>query len=317
MRRMKVIAASLLCAAMSWPVVAQEAEVAARLVLTETPTADAQGNVYFIFGYFFEGIPRKILKLSPDGMVSVFRDNVRASSLLFDPQGRFVILGADVKGRRGVTREDLRTGAVEILADGYQGAPFKGPNDITIDGKGRLYFTDRPGRAVYRIDGPGKVARVLSEADLQEPNGLGIAPDDKTLYVVETSQAKGGARRINAYDLSPEGTASHMRVLYNFYPGRSADGMSVDTQGNVYASGGINLISTLRVRPNREVSDETMDTKGGVYVISPQGKLIKFIPIPEDTITNCTFGGPDMRTLYVTAGKTIFKVRTDIPGLPR
>ena len=108
-----------------------------------------------------------------------------------------------------------------------------------------------------------------------------------------------------------------MRVLYDFYPGRSADGMSIDTQGNVYAAGGINLISTLRIRPNREASDETMDTKGGVYVISPQGKLLKFIPIPEDTITNCAFGGPDMRTLYVTAGKTIFKVRTDIPGLPR
>ncbi len=60
-----------------------------------------------------------------------------------------------------------------------------------------------------------------------------------------------------------------------------------------------------------------MDTKGGVYVISPQGTLIKFIPIPEDTITNDTFGGPDMKTLYVTAGKTLFKVRTDIPGLPR
>jgi gluconolactonase len=54
-----------------------------------------------------------------------------------------------------------------------------------------------------------------------------------------------------------------------------------------------------------------------VYVISPTGKLLEFIPIPEDTITNNAFGGPDMKTLYVTAGKTLYKLRTDIPGLPR
>ena len=62
---------------------------------------------------------------------------------------------------------------------------------------------------------------------------------------------------------------------------------------------------------------ETLDTKCGVYVISPDGKLLKFIPIPEDTITNNAFGGPDMKTLYVTAGKTLYKIRTEIPGLPR
>jgi gluconolactonase len=60
-----------------------------------------------------------------------------------------------------------------------------------------------------------------------------------------------------------------------------------------------------------------MDTKGGVYVISPQGKLIKFIPVPEDHLTNLTFGGEDMKTLFICAGKTIFKIRTDIAGLPR
>ena len=64
-------------------------------------------------------------------------------------------------------------------------------------------------------------------------------------------------------------------------------------------------------------TSETLDTKTGVHVISPEGKLIKFIPIPEDFITNNAFGGPDMKTLYVTAGKTLFKLRTDIAGLPR
>jgi gluconolactonase len=84
--------------------------------------------------------------------------------------------------------------------------------------------------------------------------------------------------------------------------------MSIDTQGNLYASAGMNT--------SRGTS-ENLDTKTGVYVISPEGKLIKYIPVPEDYITNNTFGGPDMKTLYITAGKTLYKVRTDIPGLPR
>ncbi len=84
--------------------------------------------------------------------------------------------------------------------------------------------------------------------------------------------------------------------------------MSIDTVGNLYASAGMNQLRG---------SSETLDTKAGVYVISPGGKLLKFIPIPEDFITNNAFGGPDMKTLYVTAGKTLYKVRTEIAGLPR
>ena len=179
---------------------------------------------------------------------------------------------------------------------------------MTIDGKGRLYFTDSTGAAVYRIDAPGKLARILAAPDIQRPNGIQISPDDRTLYVVEANGAEGGARMIRAYDLLPEGTVRNMRVHYNFYPGRSADGMSVDTQGNLYASAGMH-----RARGTAE----TLDTKCGVYVISPEGKLLKFIPVPEDYITNNAFGGPDMKTLYITAGKTLYKVQNDIAGLPR
>ena len=67
----------------------------------------------------------------------------------------------------------------------------------------------------------------------------------------------------------------------------------------------------------RRGTSETLDTPCGVHVISPQGKRIKFILIPEDTITNNAFGGPDMKTLYVTAGKTLYKLRTEVAGLPR
>ena len=207
-----------------------------------------------------------------------------------------------------ITRTDLRTGQVEVLADNYQGKPFVGPNDVTIDSRGRLYVTDLTGGAVYRVDGPGQLARILAVPDIQRPNGIQISPDDKQLYLIEANGAEGGARMIRAYDLSPDGTVSNMRVHYNFYPGRSADGMSIDTQGNLYASAGMNQLRG---------TSETLATKTGVYVISPLGKLLTFIPIPEDFITNNAFGGSDMKTLYVTAGKTVYKVRTEIAGLPR
>ena len=127
-------------------------------------------------------------------------------------------------------------------------------------------------------------------------------------YLVESNGAKDGARMIRAYDLQPDGTPVNMRVFYNFYPGRSADGMTIDTEGNIYAAAGLH-----RTRG----TSETLDTKPGIHVISPKGQLLEYIPIPEDTVTNCAFGGPDMKTLYVTAGKTLFRVRTKIAGTRR
>jgi gluconolactonase len=239
--------------------------------------------------------------------------------MVIDPEGRLIVCegsasatarryGVAVSGKPRVTRTDLKTGKVEVLAESYGGKPLVGPNDVTIDSRGRLYFTDFGGGAVYRIDAPGKLFRILAAPEIQRPNGIQISPDDKTLYIVEANGEEGGARMIRAYDLLPDGTVRNMRVLYNFYPGRSADGMSVDVQGNLYAAAGMH-----RTR----ATAETLDTKCGVYVISPQGKLLNFIPIPEDYITNTAFGGPDMKTLYVTAGKTLYRVRTEIAGLPR
>lgn len=288
----------------SWPSVAQEVEIATTVAFTEGPTVDRDGNVYFT-----EITSRRIMKLGADGVLSTFRENSNAANgLLIDAEGRLVACEAGAGGRPRVTRTDLRTGAVETLADAWEGKPFTGPNDVTVDGKGRLYFTDLPGGAVYRIDGPGSSARILASPEIQRPNGIQISPDDRRLYLVEANQAEGGARMIRVYDLDAAGIPRNMRVHYNFAPGRSADGMSIDTQGNLYASAGLH---------RRRGTSETLDTKCGVHVISPEGKLRKFIPIPEDTITNNAFGGPDMKTLYITAGKTLFKVRTDIPGLPR
>jgi gluconolactonase len=291
---------------------APKVEVAIGLSFTEGPTVDRDGTVYFT-----ELVQQKIMKLSPDGVLSTFREQSNgANGLVIDAQRRLIAAegaannrtGVAVKNKPQVTRTDLATGRVEVLADNYQGAPLVGPNDVTFDSKGRVYFTDLTGGAVYRIDAPGQVTRLLAAPEIQRPNGLQISPDEKTFYLIEANGAEGGARLIRAYDLLPDGTVRNMRVHYNFYPGRSADGMSIDSQGNLWAAAGLH---------NTRGTSETLATKCGVHVISPQGKLVNFIPIPEDTITNTAFGGPDMKTLYVTAGKTLYKIRTEIAGLAR
>jgi gluconolactonase len=302
----------LLCFATAWPAAAQHPEIATTVAFTEGPTVDRDGTVYFT-----DIITQRIMKLGADGVLSTYRENSNvANGLMIDPQGRLIACegapferpGVKLAGKPRVTRTDLKTGRLEVIADSYEGKPLTGPNDVTIDGKGRLYFTDLAGAAVYRVDAPGKLVRILAAPDIQRPNGIQVSPDDRTLYLIEANQAQGGARLIRRYDLQPDGTVRNMRVHYNFSPGRSADGMSIDTHGNLYASAGMNQLRG---------TSETLDNKAGVYVISPEGKLLQFIPIPEDFITNNAFGGADMKTLYVTAGKTLYKVRTEIAGLPR
>ena len=286
---------------------AQELEIATTVAFTEGPTADADGNVYFT-----DTGNNRILKLAPNGTLTTFRQPSNlANGLVFDAQWRLVACEAgDSKAGTParVTRTDLKTGKIEVLADGYEGKPLTAPNDVTFDNRGRLYFTDLPGGGVYRIDTDGKVTRILTRPDIQNPNGVMISPDDKTLYLVEANQQSNGARMIRAYDLRPDGAVTNMRVFHNFYPGRSADGLCMDSQGNLYAAAGLN---------RRRGSSETLDTKAGMYMFAPSGKLLEFIPIPEDTLTNCTFGGPDLRTLYVTAGKTLFRIQRPIAGTRR
>jgi gluconolactonase len=300
-----------------------EPTVAATVSFTEGPTVDANGDVYFT-----ETVNSRIMKYSPaTRALTTFRESSnRANGLLFDAQGRLIACeGSDAKQNQPrVTRTDMKTGKIEVLAQEYEGLKFNAPNDVTMDGKGRLYFTDpapdstspvpmsSKGRVgvpgVYRIDPDGKVSRILKGPDIEWPNGIVVSPDDRTLYLVEAHKIEGGTRGIRAYDLAADGTVSNMRIHYNFYPGRSADGMTVDAEGNVYAAAGLH---------RRRGTHETLDTKTGIHVISPRGKLLSFTPIPEDIITNCAFGGPDRKTLYVTAGKTLFQIPYTSAGTGR
>jgi len=300
------------------PAVAQEPEVeiATIVAFTEGPTVDAKGNVYFT-----EVRNNRILKLLTNGELVTYRENSNAANgLIFDSQWRLIACeGSDATRKEPrVTRTDLRTGKIEVLAGKWEGKKLNGPNDVTIDGRGRIYFTDpewgRSGpdqtgvSAVFRVDPDGRVSRILAAPDIQRPNGIVISPDDRILYLVEAMGTEGGARMIRAYDLRGDGTVRNMRVHYNFYPGRSADGMTIDTKGNLWAAAGLH---------RRRGTAETLDTKPGVHVISPKGKLLRYIPIPEDTVTNCAFGGPDMRTLNDTACKTLYRIRTDVVGTRR
>lgn len=298
------------------PAGGRELQIAAATSFTEGPTVDRQGNVYFS-----DIVPRRIMKLSTDGALSVFRENSnRANGLVFDAQWRLIACeGSSAEtDRPRVTRTDVTTGEIEVLAERFEGKRLNQPNDVTFDGKGRLYFSDRPRadpspdqvplHAVYRIDPDGSLQRILAEPEIEKPNGLVISPDDKTFYLIEAHPDEGRARMIRAYDLDEDGNVSNMRVFHDFYPGRSGDGMTIDSEGNLYVAAGLNRL--------RDTS-ETLDTPAGVHVFAPDGALKEFIPIPEDTVTNCAFGGADLRTLYVTAGKTLYEFRTEIRGTRR
>ena len=136
----------LVCLVMPWPVAGQQPEIATTVAFTEGPTADREGNIYFT-----DIINQRIMKLNTTGVLSTYRENSNAANgLLIDPQGRLIACegatferrGVKVTGKPRVTRTDLKAGGVEVLADSYEGKPLIGPNDVTIDGAGRLYFTD-------------------------------------------------------------------------------------------------------------------------------------------------------------------------------
>jgi sugar lactone lactonase YvrE len=274
-------------------------KVASGFAFTEGPVMDAAGNV------LFTDIPNnRIMKYNPaDGSTSVFRQpSGRANGLEFDREGRLVACeGNSSDGGRRVSRTE-RDGSVVALASTYNGHRLNSPNDLHLDPKGRIYFTDprygdRNGveqdkEAVYRIDADGKVTRVLE--DVQRPNGILVSADGRTLFVADNHSDQGGNRTLVAYDIGAKGELTGKRVLADFAPGRGIDGMALDVEGNIYATAGAR-------------------DRAGVYVITPQGKRLAFIPVPEDP-TNCAFAGPDRKTLYVTAGTSVYRIKLGIAG---
>jgi gluconolactonase len=211
----------------------------------------------------------------------------------------------------------MKTGQVEVLTERYEGRRYNSPNDVVVDPAGRVWFTDplyAPDRsimeheheAVYRIDTDGRVTRVITQPAIGRPNGLAITPDGKTLYLIDSNYiAPGGNRKIWAFDILENGSLAKQRLVYDFGRGRGGDGMRLDSQGNLWVAAGILAPRT---------ANESGEVPTGVYVISPSGELLGRIPINEDVLTNLAFGGPDKKTLYVTAGKTLFKISAAVAG---
>ncbi|HYT95063.1 MAG TPA: SMP-30/gluconolactonase/LRE family protein, partial [Gemmataceae bacterium] len=277
-------------------------KVASGCRFTEGPAADADGNL------FFTDSPRnRIMVLRPGGKLDVWNADSRdANGMRFDARGRLVACcGED--GARAVVRFE-KDGKRTILADRYNGKRLTAPNDLCFDRQGRVYFTDpcygrKPADgqerfAVYRIEAaggepiPNKVTRVIDDVDT--PNGIAISPDNKTLYIADNAARKNGPHTLVAYDIFPDGTCKRRAVLHDFREGRGIDGMVLDTRGNIYATAG-------------------SGKQTGVYIFTPTGTQLGFIRTPE-TATNCTFGDKDLRTLYITAGTSVYKIRLNATG---
>lgn len=290
-------------------------QVAAGVCFLEGPAADAEGNVYFA-----DIAGNRILKMDAKGNVSTFRaDSGRTNGNTFDVQGRLISCEGNEQGpgRRRIVRTDLKTGEVEVLTERFAGKRYNSPNDVVVDPRGRIWFTDPlygPDRtvmeldqeAVYRIDPDGKVTQAITQPAIGRPNGLAITPDGKTLYLIDSDYSRPDAnRKIWAFDVAQDGSIGKQRIIYDFGRGRGGDGMRLDVKGNLWIAAGISAPRT---------ANESGDVPTGLYVISPEGELLGRIPISEDVITNLAFGGPDKQTLYITAGKTLFKLRTAVAG---
>ncbi len=289
------------------------------VAFVEGPAWHPSGNVYFT-----DPGNNRIMRRDPKGAMHIFRQpSGRANGLIFDAQGRLVACeGAGEGGNRRVTRTEL-DGTITVLADKFEGRRLNSPNDVSIDDSGRIYFTDprygprddieqrdadgKPIEGVYRIDGDGKIARVIA-GEVERPNGLAISPDGKWLYVVDNQNGTpDGNRKLWRFALDNSGGVERAsrKLLHDFGHGRGGDGMEVDREGRLYVAAGFNVA-------NEPL--ESAAVAAGVYVFSPDGKQVGFVPIKMDMVTNCCFGGADGKALFITAGHTLWSVGVKTSG---
>ncbi len=262
---------------------------------TEGPCWDGTDTLYF------SDIPNnRIMKLLPDGRFSVFREpSDAANGLMFDSEGNLISCDG---GSRRVTMLD-RDGTVKaVLAEQYDGKRLNSPNDLVIDSKGGIYFTDprfgsqdgveQDKEAVYYRRPDGTLVRVID--DMVKPNGVILSPDEKTLYVGDSAR-----EYIRAYDVQPDGTVTNGRDFGRLPPlirsGRErsngADGLAMDVEGNLYVA-----------------------ASSGIEVFDKNGNHLGVIEVPE-TPANCTFGGTDYKTMFITARTSLYRLRLKVPGV--
>jgi gluconolactonase len=260
---------------------AQVTKVVNDFQFTEGPAGDAVGNVYFT------DIPNnRIIKWSLDGTPSVFLDNSGgANGLYFDKDGNLLACQGDARRLVSISPK----GEITVLADKYNRKKLNSPNDLWVDPRGGVYFSDprygnregveQPGEYVFYLTPDHKnVIRVIN--DMVRPNGLIGTPDGTMLYV-----ADAGAGKIYAYQINKSGSLAKKQL---FAP-EGSDGMTIDNRGNVYL------------------------TTQVVAVYSKEGKKIEEIQVPEQP-ANVTFAGKDNSTLFITARTSLYAVEMQVKG---
>ncbi|MDB2499729.1 MAG: SMP-30/gluconolactonase/LRE family protein [Opitutales bacterium] len=242
---------------------------------------------------------------SPSGYTGVtdYGREPGSNGLMFDPEGQLI---SCEHGDRRVSVM-LKNGGKKTLADNYDGKRFNSPNDVTRTSNGNYYFTDPPYGLPDRFTDPRRdmdycgvyLLRPSGEVDLltkeiERPNGIALSPDEKTLYV---AQSHPDQPTITAFPINSNGTVGKGRILYDATelkgPGRKGnpDGLKVDKQGNLWASG-----------------------PGGIMILNSEGRLLGHILTGEQT-SNCAFGGPDGSILYMTADTYLLRVQTKVQGM--
>jgi gluconolactonase len=294
--------------------------------LTEGVAAAPDGSMYFSEIPFGED-KGMIMHFDPRSRTTtVFAaDSHKSNGLMFDANGFLIACEGSDGGGRCVSRWDVKTGRREVLADRYQGKRFNACNDLCIDAKGRIYFTDPrylgteprelEHRAVYRLDSQGQVVEVTH--DVEKPNGIAISPDQGTLYVADHNNGTDridpaapkprlGAMKVYAFPLGPDGLVSgSRRTLIDFGHEEGCDGMTVDTEGRLYLA---------TRRPSRP----------GVLVLDPAGKEVGFIRTgepqqgarePVGNPSNVDFGiGDEKSVLYITVDQSLYRIRLNATG---
>jgi gluconolactonase len=270
---------------------AEAQRLATGFVFTEGPLWHPDG-----FYYFVDVRSSVLYRVTPGRAPEVVRDKTGGGNgTTFDLQGRLVLCEGD---NRRVTRTGA-DGRLEVLMDRFEGKRLNRPNDVVCKSDGSLWFTDPglrvplaerelPHAGVYRIAPDGTAALM---ADCEYPNGLAFSPDERTLYVANTRWTQ----YIHAFELDAAGAVRRRRIFADMSSDETdgvPDGMKVDVEGRLYCTG-----------------------PGGTWVFAPDGTRLGIIRTPE-VPANLAFGGPDLRTLFLTARTSIYTLRTKVPGRP-
>lgn len=254
------------------------------LIFTEGPAADANGNVFFTD---VQGLT--IYRTdAATGLLSTYLTNSRAcNGLMFDQSGRLIACQRD---ERRIIAIDVPTTNISVVASNFGAAPLVGPNDLVVDRTGGVYFSDpnfgtgQTGatQAVYYVSSLGAVSKILT--NIARPNGVLLSTDESKLYLLSSVAANLLTFPITSPGVIGAPTTNALPV--------TGDGMSIDTAGNLYL---------------------TQPGQSNVLVMSPTGTVLGTIRFPEAP-ANCTFGGKDMKTLFVTARTSLYTCRMAATG---